>query len=62
MLNALEEAKAQALVNSFEEMQEEVVDWSWQQVNQNIWLRLAKGLSLCGMHVHGPAATGRANS
>ena len=51
MLNALEEAKTLALANSFEEIQAEVVDWSWRQVNQNVWLRLAKGLSLCGMHM-----------
>ena len=46
MVAALEEAKREALVNDFTEMQVEVRGWTWTRVGKNVWLRLAKGLGL----------------
>ena len=51
MVAALEEAKKEALVNDFEEMQVEVKGWTWTRVGKNVWLRLAKGLGMLNVNM-----------
>jgi len=52
-LRELEEAKTGKLCKSFEDLQDEMELWKWDEVRDNRWMRLSKCLQLLGLRIEG---------